>query len=521
VSSASRAWYNPFFAEKTIVGLHKETGNFANDRKIMHNHLKILILAFTTLLLASCSPPVLRKTISITNTSVETATAQPRQPTPSATLPAPTFTPTKLPVATSLNQTGPFVLFKGLKNGIWITNPDGSFPTRIFSGYSLSELHSVISPKGDRIALVIFANKGLDLVMITLPDGKTETIAHLIDLIPPDYYLQTAIYLPGSFAWQPGDGRYLAFTAQIKGPGTDLYLYDTQTKKITQLTKGRTQIVSPFWSPDGKYILHFDVGGGSAYDKVNGVWAVQVSDGKLIHLPKPEGNNINFVGWRDESHYITYDDSDEKYCDEQKNLHSVDIISGESTPLIDMDSSFYYFMAQSPENGALLLTSIGRCTFSLGQGAFLLLPGETAPKKVFHEPIPGGIPQVGWMPESKVFFISSDMLISSDGRTRYDPPGKLVFHSAISKDGYQAWGVHEMKEGSVEVKAPGGEWQNVLNGNSVLIGNAVQLMWSPSDGQTLLIVLIDGSLYSASAPDFKAQKMGTISSDIDQAAWLP
>ena len=53
-------------------------------------------------------------------------------------------------------------------------------------------------------------------------------------------------------AWQPGDGRLLAFTGAINGPTSDLYLYDTQSGEFTQLTDGPSQAIAPSWSPDGQ-----------------------------------------------------------------------------------------------------------------------------------------------------------------------------------------------------------------------------------------------------------------------------
>ena len=47
----------------------------------------------------------------------------------------------------------------------------------------------------------------------------------------------------------------LAFTgAQGISTSSDLYSYSTVTKKITQLSGGDSQAVSPNWSPDGKWI---------------------------------------------------------------------------------------------------------------------------------------------------------------------------------------------------------------------------------------------------------------------------
>ena len=235
----------------------------------------------------------------------------------------------------ALNANGPYVVFKG-KGGIWITNPDGSFPTRISEYEIRSDLHSAISPAGDRMALVIRSDQGYDLVIVKIPGGETETIASLIDitrdeelrdLTSPKAFATYAIRDYDSVAWQPSNGRLLAFIGATNGPTADLYLYDNQTKETTQLTDGPSQAILPTWSPDGQYILHYGVrwvppfggaiGGANQFD---GVWVVKVSDKKVITLPKPKGNFHNFVGWLDDSHYLTYDSDDQCYA---QNLHKL------------------------------------------------------------------------------------------------------------------------------------------------------------------------------------------------------
>ncbi len=373
------------------------------------------------------------------------------------------------------------------------------------------------------MAIVVKNDRGLDLVVVKIPGGESETIAHLIDITRdeetgaptgPKAFATYAIRDYNSVAWQPGNGRLLAFIGAINGPTADTYLYDTQTRKITQLTSGPSQAILPNWSPNGQYILHFGISwvppfGGAigGANQLDGVWTVRVSDGKVITLPKPKGILPNFVGWQDDSHYLTYD-SDDK-CDSQ-NLHSVDVVSGETKSI--MGFSFYYYIAQSPENGALLVSGAAGCPNSLGEGVFLLLPGQTTPSKLLDK----RAWEIDWMPESKVFDAYPEALFSSDGNIRYDPPVyDSSFNPAVSKEGYQAWEVIQNQKGRVVVKVPGGEWQTILN------GLVKQLIWDSMEGRTLLIALEDGSLYAASYPDFTPRLMGNLGGIADQAIWIP
>lgn len=438
--------------------------------------------------------------------------------THSATPDVPTVTPTPQ----GLNPDGPYVMFE-TGSGIWITNPDGTFATRLIDYHFTSELdlHVLVSPAGDRLALVVSNDQGLDLVMIQIPDGETRLITHLIDAVPPEVFdpvspnsfATYAIRDYNSIAWQPPDGRLLAFTGAINGSTSDLYLYDTLTGEITQLTDGPSQAVMPVWSPDGQYILHFGVSwvppfGGAIIgaNQFDGVWAVRVSDGEVISLPKNMGNNPDFIGWYDDNHYITFDTGE---CSSQ-NLHTVDVATGVTTPL--MEASFYYYIAQSPENGAILFSSAEGCEDSLGEGVFLLSPGQDIATRVHDKKAWA----VHWLPESQVFDAYPEGLLSADGRTYHEPP--VYEHSykpAVSSQGYQAWEVIEDFKGRVEVRVPGGDWQTVLD------GSIDALIWDPLDGQTLLIALSDGSILAADHPNFVPRLVGRLGDGVYQVIWSP
>jgi len=486
----------------------------------MHNYLRVTILFLTLLFAMSCCLLSLPATPSVESTPTTAAALD--TPVPSPTL-APLI-PTDTPAPTGLNATGPYILFKG-QAGIWITNPDGSFPTQVSDVQVQGDrdLRHAISPAGDRMALVVQNDAGLDLVLVTIPGGEVDTIAHLISItrqeensepISEKEAATMAIRDYDSVAWQPGSGRLLAFTGAINGTTADLYSYDTQTGAITQLTSGPSQAVQPNWSPDGQYILSYGVswvppfgGGIGPANQFDGIWSVHVSDGKVNSLPKPKGILPNFVAWQDDSHYITYD-SDEA-CD-SKNLRSVDVATGESTPI--MDFSFDGYIARSPQNGAILFSSAPGCPSSLGEGTFLLLPGQTTPVKLLDK----RTWDIEWLPESKLFFAYPEALLSSDGNTRYAPPVyDSSFDPAVSMQGYQAWEVYQNQVAHIFVKIPGGDWLDVLN------GPVHQLIWDPIDGKTLLIAQDDGSLYAASYPDFTPREMGNLGGSIDQAIWLP
>ena len=500
----------------------------------MGKAIKFICLPFVFILITACTPQ--SQTVMPLPTVTSTTEILPSPTSPSPTFPAPSSTPvlpsptftsppptvTQTPGPASLNPDGPYVLYFG-PGGTWISNPDGTFVTRI-SDYEQTnslDMHGNLSPQGDRLALVTSNTQGLDLVLVSIPGGQAETIAHLIDSPPPGAYDPTsansfatmAIHDFDSIAWQPGAGRLLAFIGATKGPTADLYLYDTQTKQVTQLTDGPSQAISPTWSPDGQYILHYGVSwvppfGGAIVgpNRFDGVWAVRASDGKLITLPKNQGDRPYFVGWQDNTHYITYDPGE---CSDA-NLRSVDVTSGKATPL--MQASFYSYIARSPENGNILFSSAEECPGSLGEGIFLLPYGQTTPIKLFDK----RAWEIDWMPESALFDAYPERLFSADGKTSYESPVyDQSFKPAVSKLGYQTWVVYENYVGRVMVRVPGGDWQTILKDTSG------ELIWDPLVGNTLLIAGEDGNLYAATYPDFTPRILANITGGVSQMIWSP
>ncbi len=476
-----------------------------------HSRFVIAILALTFTL--SC------KIFTANNDIIATDT-----PVPIPTLTPPPLNPTPTPPPIGLNVSGPYVLFSST-TGIWITNPDGSFPTKI-SGINLDmqDLHRAISPSGDRLALIVRSEQSIDLIEVKIPSGESKLIAHLLTFTSAELVsdpLSTKAFASyaisgyyNNVAWQPGTGQLLAFVGALNAPTSDLYVYDTQTEKVSQLTDGPSHAIDPNWSPDGKYILHYGVSwvppfGGAigGANQLDGAWSVQISDGKVIKLPKPKGVTDNFVGWQDDSHYITFDSDDICYA---QNLRSVDVVSGKSTPI--MDSSFDYQIVQSPENKSMLFAGSAGCATSPGNGIFILPAGQSTPTRLADKKAY----EVNWLIESRVFQAYPEALFSSDGSIRYDPPVyDSSFEPAISKNGYQAWEVIQNQQGQTMLMVPGGEWQTILS------GIVDQLIWDPITGNTLLIALEDGSLYAASYPDFTPHLISNIGAGVSQAIWIP
>ncbi len=407
------------------------------------------------------------------------------------------------------------ILYGG-RDGVWISHSDGSRLTKIYEGRFFNDLRSAVAPDGSRLALITRNDQGYALILVSLPSGEQKHVAQLLEGFssgqpddPKTFVEQALVDVRfNNTAWQSKSGRWLAFIGAINGPTSDLYVYDTQTREVKQLTSDPSQAINPTWSPDGQYILHYGVswvepfgGALTSPNRLDGVWAVNYLDGKVISLPQPENELPDFVGWHDREHYLS--------CDNDL-LQTIQISTGWETEL--MHCCCYNEISQSSANGAILLNFSLDCSENYGEGIFYLASPFSKPRKVFDQPAW----ELEWIPESNVFFAYPEALISGDGRTIYLPPVyDASYLPAVSTNGSQAWLVYEDHQASVKVLVPGGEWQTILH------DSVESLIWDPFDSQRLLIILEDGRLITAQYPDFIPQIVGDFGGSVTEAIYLP
>jgi hypothetical protein len=485
------------------------------------------VFLFPCCLLAACggngaaSPAPVATFSPTVGESPTPAAVETPAPAPTEKSAPPEITPTQAESPDGETGGGPYAVFEG-ENGIWIANPDGSLIRRIAEqGLTPGlDLRDAISPGGDRLALAAEIPAGLDLWMIEIPGGETTILSHLIKVtrvdrmlnsLSPEALAYDAIADFPNIAWQPGGG-ILAYTGAEKGPTADLYTFDRTWEKMRRLDTDPSQAVHPIWSPDGLHLLFFGVNWlpplGPTYvtfDPMALFRAVRVSDNTIIPQPLPEGTHRNFLGWRDDTHYLVYDS--DKQCP-ARDLRTVDLTTGETSVIADFRLSSRPVL--SPVNGAILIATDAGCGCSLGTGVFLLFPGSSEPLRLQEQTAL----ELYWLPESGVFYSYPQALFSSDGGVRFEPPAPgASYHPAISKKGNQAWEVIAEHRSRLMVRTSGGDWRTVLEEK---IG---AMLWDPLTGETLLIALENGELYTATAPDFTPRKTGDLIGPIEQAAW--
>jgi Tol biopolymer transport system component len=106
------------------------------------------------------------------------------------------------------------------------------------------------SPTGDQIAFFAKKERGRNLVLINALSGTIEKSVPL----PQEQELNPA-YSP--------DGKRIAFAA-FQGPQPDIFIYDTESGRVVNITNDRYFDGSPVFSPDGKWLVYSSVIDGYA-----------------------------------------------------------------------------------------------------------------------------------------------------------------------------------------------------------------------------------------------------------------
>jgi len=214
-----------------------------------------------------------------------------------------------------LSQAGPWVIIPS-NDGIWGMNPDGSGLTRLFHGKLAApyDFNTAIAPGGTKLAFVtadtIDTLQGLQLMLLSLPDGKVETITPLtspameppakIEICDPRFEAARAVTIGNGLAWS-ADGENLAFIGAMQGSSADLYNYSLNNGQILRLSDEPAQAYDIHFSQDNSQILFFSAscfGTGAGFNN-DSVWAVNLNDQtmKEVYRPDSESYGEKFVGW--------------------------------------------------------------------------------------------------------------------------------------------------------------------------------------------------------------------------------
>ncbi|MDQ6799304.1 MAG: BamA/TamA family outer membrane protein [Acidobacteriota bacterium] len=106
------------------------------------------------------------------------------------------------------------------------------------------------APNGDQIALFVKKERGRNLMLINALNGRIERSVPL----PQEQELSPA-YSP--------DGKKIAFAGYV-GSQDDIFIYDLDSGKTTNITNDKFFDGAPVFSPDGKWLVYSSVVGGYA-----------------------------------------------------------------------------------------------------------------------------------------------------------------------------------------------------------------------------------------------------------------
>ena len=345
----------------------------------------------------------------------------------------------------------------------------------------------------------------LNLDLIHLPDGKVD---RLTGLLSPDLAQRVksapgshpeeaarALLQPGALSWSP-DGRYLAFVAVIDGISSDLYLYDTQSLKVEQLTSGSNQVATPSWSPGGLWLVvqEVDSFGDGATWQVGKIWAnrMDYSESRLLYPPPQGSGGEVFLGWTGSSMLLAYSRSQAGGF----ALHQYDLDALKDHPLYPGSFSEIAFDPQSKTLALVQRTTTGGKTVEQ-PGLYLMRTDETLPRLAQA----GEWHDLSWSPELSSFSADGPqgwLTITPDGQFNL-----IKAETGCAASPNKGW-IACFSDNSpgaapgLRLYQPGGELMQTISSDPVQ-----QVTWQPiSNG---FFYLANSRLYQVTFPALQSQ----------------
>ncbi len=140
------------------------------------------------------------------------------------------------------------------------------------------------SPDGSMIAF-IRGNAGGDIYLVSMDSRETEQLTETGDVL--------------SFDWSP-DGRHIVFHSGVASGGGEIFIIDTKSGSVTQMTNNQVPDFEPIWSPDGRYIAF-----GSRREDGVQVYLLDLRTRSEIRVSEGEGPNWG-ASWSPDGQFLAY-----------------------------------------------------------------------------------------------------------------------------------------------------------------------------------------------------------------------
>ncbi len=274
---------------------------------------------------------------------------------------------------------GPYLILEDRKDGSLsvYTEDEQAAMIRLPIDGKISDLRQSISPDGKWLAFftgyVQKTGSTLALNLLSLKDGTIRKITPVLAQgypenmrpVAEDSYRKSKEpdissvedwmniiqidfpYAVMHAAWSPYS-RFLAFSAQIDGPSSDIYVFELETGNIRRLVDDIANASRVEWSPDGTWILFNNIIPGSIYSGLT--LSVVRADSSLVHNPKNlKGFWAQGEGWLSKKLYLMTEHGD---GGEPYNIHVLNVETGQSTRI--WPEIFDYF-AYDPDRQRFLV----------------------------------------------------------------------------------------------------------------------------------------------------------------------
>ena len=409
----------------------------------------------------------------------------------------------------TLNAQGPWLLIS-TNQGLFAANPNGSGLKQLtHSELSLASLEDAVQPNGHRVAFITSSGAlhHLALNLVSLPDGRLTKVGDLTsaktersaDAGPGDPGFESirAVGQQRSFAWSP-DGKKLAFGGFMDGPSADIYLYDSQSGKITRITKEKSNDFNPSWAPDGRHILFLsaDSFGTGAGMNMTGVWSAAPDGSQVAMLYRPDSTGETIHGWVDRNTVVL--SSASPTC--SSAILRLYNIANQAKKIL-----------QTPCFKAAAVNPDGNVLFGGEQGLFIQLRDAPAPTLL----LPGNVIQAVWDKNSVLFAarFEDNRLVTLDHSGKYSLVSPVSSIKAAASNGSSwAWSSDDEQKPGVWVGRRGEQPQQIFS------EKASFPMW---DASNYLLFFSGSQLYRSDYPDYTQASAGAaLNAGVEDVTWV-